>query len=103
MLLNILEIIQGVPTFVQVVLGMIGSVLGTLQVIRKSRKNKIDSKMELLKEYKQLWIKSQVEVIELSQSDSNKRRVLMEMKNKCNECYKEAIERTGIKIEELGE
>lgn len=94
--MTINEILEKIPEMGK----MLGSaVVGALSIwgaIRSNRSKTRQSKTALIKEYKEMYIKASMESLELAQNDSTRRRILIEMKNFCPDCYRTALQNLNI-------
>lgn len=95
------EIIKEIPSIVTVFGGWVTGLFSFYIAWRAHRAKQIKTKNDLLAEYKQMYIKQSIEFIQLLESDSLKRRLLIEMRNFCPECYATVTKKIGYETNDL--
>ena len=93
--MEILEFLKNVPVAAQAVVYSLVSVFIILAFLNKWFRKQAG----LVSDLKEKYTQSQIELISLMESDSQKSIILTVMKQFCNECYEKASEHTGIKLE----
>lgn len=93
------EFLSAIPETVKLIGGWATGLLTFMSAYAVYRKNKRTTKQELLEEYKSMYIKQGTELLTALESDSQKRRMLIEMKNFCPECYQKVLEKTGYEAD----
>lgn len=91
--MTLYELLEKIPDVVKLIGGWITGGLTVLGAIIGFRSKRRNSKNRIIKEYKQLYIDTAVELINATKSGAKKDKILTVMEQKCKECYDEAIEK----------
>jgi len=89
------DLLNVIPEAAKILGGWITGIFSFWLTYRQYKKKQVATKQQLLKEYKDMYIKQSMELINLLQSDAKKRKVLIEMKNFCPECYEQVTQKIG--------
>jgi len=93
--MNYTDFLKDMPGTVTMLGGWVTGAFSFFLAWRAYRAKQIKTKKDLLEEYKKMYIKQSLEIIHLLESESEKRRLLIEMELFCPECYKAVTEKLG--------
>lgn len=93
--MTLIELIQQVPQTVKLLGSWATGVLTFFVSYRAYRGRQHNTKKQLIKEYKEMYIKQSMELIRLTKSESEKHLILIKMQSFCPDCYQKVIKELG--------
>ena len=93
--MDLTDYLQKIPEVAKLLGGWATGILTFLVAYRQYKKSQVSPKNDLIRKYKEMYIKQSMELLEAYESSAKRKRVLIEMELECPSCYKEVIRKLG--------